>query len=662
MAASDSSLPATPPADSPPVDGLPTVRSGGFCILGAGVATPHSRRNRRYQTRRGPGGVYRPQSVGRAYRLADPAIASAPPGSPIPFTLTTPGVKRDGLDLATLPFTKQRYDLNPVVLAFHRYDQFSIGHGEIEIVQTRAGEALLANAWFDIDDPVGAEADRKYRSGFLFAVSLGWDDIDNRGVPVRASKGRPVARDILEFSVVSVPADPDALLDMEPDDAARTRSFMAGVRSMLPAGDARISDLDEILRRLAQCEGAECDVLLGQASQRLDERRGFLVPGYMADFQDDDEASASDLFGNDAEADHPARGAADDVSPDTEARRRAAMAAMFAAVWVDDADEADDDDREAARKSLLPEYRRLGLVPPASLPASVVAALPTERRAALFANGETQELGMTTIIRRNGAAVQASAAGDTRAGAKLSKATRSTIADGTDQIKAGLKTIMAVLDDGGERSSDARSCGCGNGSSHTPAQTVTQASGAQTATTLETELARLSELYPGVEFAATVPDGQAGARALVGIESLQEAADEGSQMSLYTYGTVLPDDLKQAITDEVAAQVAAGAASEPVMISLSEWLQDPDYPFEPGTKALFSFDLTPEMAERVKAAALGLDQPATEEPAEEEAPAEEEVPAEEVPADGTASAGGSDAAVIDPAVLAMFQAAIGAPA
>ena len=631
------------------------------------MATPHSRRNRRYQTRRGPDGVYRPQSVGRAYRLADPAIASAPPGSPIPFTLTTPGVKRDGLDLATLPFTKQRYDLNPVVLAFHRYDQFSIGHGEIEIVQTRAGEALLANAWFDIDDPVGAEADRKYRSGFLFAVSLGWDDIDNRGVPVRASKGRPVARDILEFSVVSVPADPDALLDMEPDDAARTRSFMAGVRSMLPAGDARIPDLDEILRRLAQCEGAECDVLLGQASQRLDERRSFYVPGHMADPQDYDEDSAqSDPFADNAEADHLRARAADDVSQDTEARRRAAMAAMVAAVWVDDADDADDDDREAARKSLLPEYRRLGLVPPAFLPASVVAALPTERRAALFANGETQELGMTTIIRRNGAAVQE---GDSRAGAKLSKATRSTIQDGTDQIKAGLKTIMAVLDDGGQRSADARSCGCGNGSSHTPAQTVTQASGAQTATTpdaesneaLKAELTRLSLQYPGVDFAAMVPDG-GGERGMVGIDDMQVAADESEVLGVWRPSAVLPDDLHQAIVALVAEQVQAGVPNEPVAISMNAWLSDPDYPVEPESKVLFSFDLTPEMAARVKAAALGLDQPATDEPAEEAPPAEEEVPAEEVPADGTASAGGSDAAVIDPAVLAMFQAAVGAPA
>ena len=622
------------------------------------MATPR----RRYRSNPRPRAHY----FARAYRVADPAIASASPGSPIEFVLATPGPKRDGLDLSLLPFVKDRYDRAPVVLAFHRYDQFPIGRGAIDIVPTRAGESLLATAWFDVNDPIGAEADRKYREGFLFAVSLGWDDVDNRGIPVRSSKGRAVAHDILEFSVVSVPADPDALLDMEPDDAARTRSFMAGVRSMLPAGDARISDLDEILRRLAQCEGAECDVLLGQASQRLDERRGFIVPGYMADPQDYDEDSASDPFDDNAEADHHRARAADDVSQDTEARRRAAMAAMVAAVWVDDADDADDDDREAARKSLLPEYRRLGLVPPAFLPASVVAALPTERRAALFANGETQELGMTTIIRRNGAAVQE---GDSRAGAKLSKATRSTIQDGTDQIKAGLKTIMAVLDDGGQRSADARSCGCGNGSSHTPAQTVTQASGAQTATTpdaesneaLKAELTRLSLQYPGVDFAAMVPDG-GGERGMVGIDDMQVAADESEVLGVWRPSAVLPDDLHQAIVALVAEQVQAGVPNEPVAISMNAWLSDPDYPVEPESKVLFSFDLTPEMAARVKAAALGLDQPATDEPAEEAPPAEEEVPAEEVPADGTASAGGSDAAVIDPAVLAMFQAAVGAPA
>lgn len=267
---------------------------------------------------------------------------------------------------------------------------------------------------------------------------------------------------------------------------------------------------------------------------------------------------------------------------------------------------------------------------------------------------------MTTTIRTGAAAPRASsgvvAASDSRAGAKLSKTTRSAIQDGGDQIKAGLKTIMALLDDSGERSTDARSCGCGSGSSHVPAQTVHQGSGEQTATNLEAELARLSEMFPVAEITATIPDEQAGARQLVGINSLQEAATESDQKSVYTYGTALPDDLKQSIIDEVVATLqAGGAADEPVSISLEEWLQNPEYPFEPGASAVFKFDLSPEMLARVKAAALGLDQPAADEPAEEE-PVEEEPAAEDVPADGTASATAPDVLAIDASTLALFSA------
>ncbi len=605
-----------------------------------------------------PSGVYRPEHTARAYRLSDPSIASAPPGSPIPFILSMPGVKRDGLNLATLPFTKARYDRNPVVLAFHRYDQFSIGAGEIEIVQTRAGEALYAMASFDVDDPIGAEADRKYRSGFMFAVSLGWDDIDDQGVPVRASKRRAVARDILEFSVVSVPADPDALMDIAEEDLARTRSFMTGVRGLLPAGDERIPDLDDILRRLAECQGAQCDVLLAQADARLDERRGFYVPGHLAGDDSDPEGDAPDT-GDDvivtAEAKALATRQVNDVQS-TEARRRAVMAAMVAAVWVDDADDADDNDRRQARRALIPEYDRLGLTPPAFLPASVVAALPPERRAALFVNGELQELDMTTLTTKPAVTAGASGAG-TRAGATLSKATRSTIESGVADIKSGLKQIQSLLEGSGERSAAGeRSCGCGSGSSATPAQAVHQASGTESATTLAAELKRLSEMYPGVDITATVTDGDGGSRGLVGISSLQEAADESEVMYVDRPAATLPDDLKQMISDEVAAQIAAGPTDEPVAISLSAWLQseDPDWQFTPGTTAFFSFDLTPEMAERIKAAALGLEQPAAAEPAEEPT---DEAPPEEVPADGTASAPEPDAMEIDAATLDLFAAA-----
>lgn len=624
------------------------------------------------RTSRGPA---RPQYSARAYRLNDPAIARSSPGSPIPFTLTTPGAKRDGQDLATLPFSVERYSLNPVVLAFHRYDSFPIGRGEIEVVGSARGEVLLATAWFDIEDEIGRLADRKYREGFMFAVSLGWDDIDDHGIPIRASKRRAVARDVLEFSIVAVPADWDATIDIAGDDLARTRSFMTDVRDLLQPADPRARDVDEVLRRLAACAGDDCPTLPAGSVVCVDDQcRVVQFPGASLsaphDPDDTDEGDARAQAPDAAEALPPAQGEADEVD-DTEARRRAAMAAMVAAVWVDDADDANDADRDAARKALLPEYRRLGLTPPAFLPASVVAALPNERRAALFVNGEIEEIDMTTLTTKgpasagtNGASRTTGGAAATgeRAGATLSKTTRSTIEGAVEQLDAARKTLRGLLDSGSGGRTAERSCGCGSGSSHTSAQTVHQASGEATATTLEAELARLSEMFPGVEFAATVPDGEGGSRGLVGIDSLQEAADESEILGVLRPAAELPADLKQIIADEAAAQIAAGPGDEPVALSLNAWLQDPEYPFEPGTKAIFQFDLTPEMAERIKAAALGLEQPEAEEPEE---PAEEE-PAEEPAAEGgevteadeTASATAPDTLTIDADTLALFEAAV----
>ena len=232
--------------------------------------TPHIQ-----DCRQGPGQRPGSQYTARSYRVADPAITPAAPGTPIPFILSTPGVKRDGLNLATLPFVLDNYRLNPVVLPFHSYLDFPIGRGEIDSIDTTAGQALYALASFDLKDPWGELADRKYRDGFLFAVSLGWDDVDDRGVPVRVSKRRPVARDVLEFGVVSVPADTSALIDegnhgsQRSMENARSRVFLAEARGVLAASDHRADALDDVLNRLASCQGDDCDLLLEDARQQL---------------------------------------------------------------------------------------------------------------------------------------------------------------------------------------------------------------------------------------------------------------------------------------------------------------------------------------------------------------------------------------------------------
>ncbi|WP_298827517.1 hypothetical protein [uncultured Piscinibacter sp.] len=214
-------------------------------------------------------------------------IASEPAGSPIPFVLATPGVKRDGLDLAGRPFYLDRYRDNPVVLPFHDDHSFPCGRGEITATAVgRGAEVLRSVAWFDLEDPVGAIADRKYRQLFMHAVSLSWQDIDHSGVPVRSTRQQVAAHDVIEFSIVAVPGDWSALAErgvsrrgqrlsiesryrrwlarqgVTTDDREAWRDFLADVAAALPGGDRR-ERVAAVLRRLQLCDGAACAVMAG---------------------------------------------------------------------------------------------------------------------------------------------------------------------------------------------------------------------------------------------------------------------------------------------------------------------------------------------------------------------------------------------------------------
>lgn len=126
------------------------------------------------------------------------------PNGPLRFVIATEGRKADGIDLRMDNVDLGRYTGNPVVMAMHDYRTLPVGRGENIAVD---GKSLLADAVFDLDDPVGAALDRKYRAGFMNAVSVGFDayDIDEQGVPARW--------ELLEFSAVPIPMDAGALLD-----------------------------------------------------------------------------------------------------------------------------------------------------------------------------------------------------------------------------------------------------------------------------------------------------------------------------------------------------------------------------------------------------------------------------------------------------------------
>lgn len=567
-----------------------------------------------------------PLSFARAYRAMDPAIADAPPGSPIPFVLSTPGVKRDGLDLSGVGFRAERYRTNPVVLAFHRYDDWPIGRGTIEVVDGPGGESLIATAEFDIDDPAGATADRKYRSGQMFAVSLGWDDVDADGVPIRTSGKRIAYRDILEFSIVAVPADPDAVIatsrSWAPDEISQARSWLVDLSGLRDVSPERSREIARTIESLNGCQGGACTTGLRDLARTLATEISQVQDG-QPDAEASDEGPVQQSATNDAGLAHDA----DDASQEEEAQRRAVMAGMLAACWVDDPDEADDAARKELRASLVPEYRRLRMAVPPFIPARVFAGLPEGLRAALFQNGE---LSMALNV---------------RVGKKISGKRAERLKACADMVRDVAREIDTILKE--DAAENERGCGCGSGQSHEPTPPRESGNG----TGLEAALSELSARFPDLRF--TVEETET-TRGIVGVDLTEKSTDDSSSYG-FAHGVDMSDEMLAKLAELVAAQigereatVSAGATKRPD--------NDPEYPVEEGTFVTVRLaDVPDDLKDAIKSLATGA---TTASPAD--APTEEPVAEEPAPEEAAADEGearNADEGVADP-LLARLKAVI----
>lgn len=123
-----------------------------------------------------------------------------PESGPIKFVASTGGVKRDGRDLDPARWRLDNFRANPVAMWVHGLggNLLPIGRADVAIEDGR----LVAEITFDQGDPFAQQVERKYRDGFLHAVSVGWRDI---------REGKDVYYDLTDVSAVPIPADPAAL-------------------------------------------------------------------------------------------------------------------------------------------------------------------------------------------------------------------------------------------------------------------------------------------------------------------------------------------------------------------------------------------------------------------------------------------------------------------
>ncbi|WP_427422671.1 hypothetical protein [Lysinibacillus fusiformis] len=150
----------------------------------------------------------------RGYLDRDSAAAAA--GTPMRFIASTPGVKRDGLDLRASGWRLDTFRTNPVFQWVHSRTSPPLGR-----VDASAADVLMADVVFDQEDQFARTIESKYRRGFLHAVSVSWDFVDRDGQRIdywrmSADDLRDKAfYDMTELSGVPIPADPQALVQRQ---------------------------------------------------------------------------------------------------------------------------------------------------------------------------------------------------------------------------------------------------------------------------------------------------------------------------------------------------------------------------------------------------------------------------------------------------------------
>ncbi len=125
----------------------------------------------------------------------------------ITFLGTSPASDRYGDIVEPKGGDLKAYRMNPVFLLYHNYQMMPVGKSLAERI---GDEGIEFDIQFDLADPLGAQAYRKYRDGFMNAVSIGFVPTDME--PLESGRGYRYKKwELLELSGVPIPANPEAL-------------------------------------------------------------------------------------------------------------------------------------------------------------------------------------------------------------------------------------------------------------------------------------------------------------------------------------------------------------------------------------------------------------------------------------------------------------------
>src|SRR5579871_2566096 len=159
-------------------------------------------------------GIFADRRVRLVSPTGDAALASdSGDDRSVRFTISTAGAKRDGLSLSVDGWKIDDYARNPVVLWAHDDATPAIARAVATAV---AGGVLRSTAIFAEREihPLADTVFQLIRGRFLSACSVGFAPIRARMAtdPARAGEVDVLEQELWEWSVVNVPADPEALV------------------------------------------------------------------------------------------------------------------------------------------------------------------------------------------------------------------------------------------------------------------------------------------------------------------------------------------------------------------------------------------------------------------------------------------------------------------
>lgn len=162
-------------------------------------------------------------------------------GGIVSFVASTATEDRYGDVIDQRGWNLKSYEKNPVVLLNHNPLSLPIGRGEVEV----RGDKLMIDVEFDIDDNTGAEVARKAAAGFLHSVSVGFRAIESTPRSKLPVEHKHAGNDgvyfskceLLEVSIVTIPANPEANIASRSNDDldTRIRSMIRGEIEAIPS-------------------------------------------------------------------------------------------------------------------------------------------------------------------------------------------------------------------------------------------------------------------------------------------------------------------------------------------------------------------------------------------------------------------------------------------